>query len=167
MKDAAYWIEKLNLRKHPEGGYYRETYRSDELIDKRALPERFLGERSLSTAIYFLLSDNEFSAFHRLKSDELWHYYTGSSITIHTIDENGIYSCIKLGNDFENNEVFQATVRAGDWMGASLNHPPSFSLVGCTVSPGFDFNDFEMGSRTGLIKLFPQHRLLIEQLTLT
>ena len=112
IKKAEYWIEKLNLKKHPEGGYFRETYRSDLLIEKLALPEGFPGERSISTAIYFLLCNDEFSAFHRIKSDELWHFYCGDSITSHIIALDGIYSQIKFGNNIDNGELFQVIVKA-------------------------------------------------------
>src|SRR5690242_12414204 len=89
-----YWIQKLGLIKHPEGGYYSEVYRSKEMIKPRHLPERFSGERHHSTSIYFMIASDEFSAFHRIKSDELWHFYYGSDVTIHMIDENGKYSQI-------------------------------------------------------------------------
>ena len=165
MRNAAYWIKQLELKKHAEGGYYREIYRSDIIVAGSALPDRFSGARSISTAIYFLLCEHEFSALHRIKSDELWHFYCGDSLTIHTIDQKGIYTQSKLGRDFDNNEKFQVVVRSGCWLGAALNNPLSFSLVGCTVSPGFDFADFELGSRTELIKLYPEHRSIIERLT--
>ena len=94
MQTAEYWIEKLQLQKHPEGGYFKEVYRADETIPKHSLLERYSGERNHSTSIYFLITGDEFSAFHRIKSDETWHFYTGSFITIHTINENGeIFSC--------------------------------------------------------------------------
>ena len=166
MKDANYWINKLNLKEHPEGGYYNETYRSDESIEKTALPARFDCTRSFSTAIYFLLKGDKFSAFHRFKSDELWHFYTGSSITLHIIDHNGKYNQIILGSDYENGETFQAVIKAGFWFGATVNDRLSYALVGCTVSPGFNFNDFEIGNSKTLIKKYPSNRSIIEKLTL-
>lgn len=174
MKDAVYWIEKLALKKHPEGGHFRQTYRSREIIAPGVLPGRFKGGRPISTAIYYLLSGNEFSAFHCLKSDELWHFYTGTGLTIHVIDLNGTYSRIKLGNDFGHGEVFQAVVEAGCWFGAAVNSDDAcsysddtrlYSLVGCTVAPGFDFSDFRIGDRKELIELYPEHRTIIEKLT--
>lgn len=164
-KAAPYWIEKLNLSAHPEGGYYCETYRSQLSIAKEALPPEFLGARLVSTAIYFLLEGENFSAFHRLRSDELWHFHTGSTITIHVIDPDGGYSEIQLGDKPEAGEVFQAVVKAGCWFASRVRDGRSFALAGCTVAPGFDFADFELGKRSELVKLYPQHRELIGQLT--
>jgi uncharacterized protein len=154
-----------SLEKHPEGGYYRETYRSEETIDKEHLPERFNGSRSFSTAIYFLLKGNDFSAFHRIRQDELFHFYDGSSLTIHVIDSSGNYLEIKLGRNIKNGEVLQATIKAGWIFGASVNASNSYSLVGTTVSPGFDFDDFELLGRNQLIKLYPKHKDINEKLT--
>src|SRR5271169_4733771 len=99
MHPASYWVRKLGLIKHPEGGYYRETYRSAELITQQGLPARFGGARALSTAIYFLLPSDQISALHRIKSDEVWHFYTGSLLTIHVIDRDDACTQIKLGDD--------------------------------------------------------------------
>jgi predicted cupin superfamily sugar epimerase len=163
---AEYWIKKLGLVRHPEGGYYRESYRSDEMIAGGALPVRFAGGgRAFSTAIYFLLAGSDFSAFHRLHSDELWHFYTGTPLTIHALDEKGGYSRWRLGCDGEKDEAFQVVIKAGSWFGAALEDMDSFALVGCTVAPGFDFEDFEMGDRSELIRLYPGHRSLIERFT--
>ncbi len=164
-KSAQYWIDKLNLIAHPEGGYYRETYRSDLSIAREALPPQFTGSRLVSTAIYFLLEGDNFSAFHRLRSDELWHFYAGSTIVVHVIEPDGGCSEIHLGSDAEAGEVFQAVVKAGRWFASRVRDPQSFALAGCTVAPGFDFADFELGKRSELTKLYPQHRKLIEQLT--
>jgi predicted cupin superfamily sugar epimerase len=164
-KTAQYWIDKLNLIAHPEGGYYSETYRSQLSIAKEALPPEFTGPRLVSTAIYFLLERENFSAFHRLRSDELWHFHKGGSITVHVIDPGGAYSEIQLGDNPECGEVFQAVVKAGCWFASRVQNPKTFALAGCTVAPGFDFADFELGKRSDLVKLYPQHRKLIEQLT--
>ncbi|WP_226587768.1 cupin domain-containing protein [Microseira wollei] len=129
------------------------------------LPKRFEDSRNCSTAIYFLLEGTDFSALHRLDSDELWHFYAGSSLTVHVIEESGNYCPIKLGDNFDEGEVFQAVVKAGCWFGATVNDPQSYSLVGCTVHPGFDFNDFELGKREELTKCYPQHQSLIEKMT--
>ncbi len=166
MKDAAYWIEKLGLAKHPEGGYFRETYRSSETLEKGALPSRYGGTRSFATAIYYLLQGHESSSLHRIRSDELWHFYCGASLTIHMIDHEGTYSATRLGNDPEKGEVIQAVVPEGCWFGATVDDPASYALVGCTVAPGFDFSDFELGKRKELIDRFPEHLVLIEKLTL-
>ena len=164
-KTAQYWINKINLIAHPEGGYYCETYRSQLSIAKEALPPEFTGSRLVSTAIYFLLEGENFSAFHRLRSDEIWHFYAGGTIAVHVIDPDGSYSKIQLGSDPQAGEVFQAVVKAGSWFASKVRDPKSFALAGCTVAPGFDFADFELGSRSELVKLYPQHRKLIEQFT--
>jgi predicted cupin superfamily sugar epimerase len=164
-RDAGYWIEKLDLARHPEGGFYRETYRSTETIPMSALPCKYDGARPFSTAIYFLLCGEEFSAFHRIKSDELWHFYCGASLTIHLIDHAGAYSEIMLGSDYGKGESFQAVVKAGCWFGASLSDPHSYALVGCTVAPGFDYRDFEMANRKELIRRYPEHVEIIARLT--
>ena len=165
MKDANYWINKLDLKPHPEGGYFKETYRSDEVIFENALPKRFSGDRVFSTSIYFLLNKNDFSAFHRINQDEVWHFYEGSSLTIHIIDQPGNYSAIKIGRNIENNELFQSVVKRGCWFAASVNNVEEYSLVGCTVAPGFDFADFEMPDRKRLASLYPEHIKIIRKLT--
>jgi predicted cupin superfamily sugar epimerase len=165
MNDAQYWIDKLDLEPHVEGGYFKETYRSAENIDKRALHERFSDDRSFCTAIYFLLHNNDFSAFHRIKQDELWHFYSGDPLIIHIIDWRGNYSQIKLGMNLDDGESFQAMVPHGSWFGANLKARDSFALVGCTVAPGFAVDDLEIAKRDVLVNLFPEHRQIIEQLT--
>jgi predicted cupin superfamily sugar epimerase len=165
LKDAAYWIRKLALIAHPEGGYYRQTYRSDLLLQQESLPSHFTGARAASTSIYFLLDGNNFSAFHRLRSDELWHFYLGSSLLVHVIDKDGGYSEILLGSNPEAGESLQAVVKAGCWFASHVHDWKSFALVGCTVSPGFDFEDFELAKREDLIRLYPQHHKIVETLT--
>jgi predicted cupin superfamily sugar epimerase len=113
VKDAAYWIGKLGLEAHPEGGYYRQTYESDLVLAREKLPAEFTGARAASTAIYFLLETEEFSAFHRLRSDEVWHFYVGVTLVVHLIDKAGQYSEILLGSDPDAGEVLQAVVKAG------------------------------------------------------
>ena len=161
MYTIEYWIKKLNLQKHPEGGYFNEIYRSAEEIKREHLHSRYSGVRNFSTSIYFLLTSDEFSAFHRIKSDETWHFYSGKAVTLHMIDENGNYSSVRLGSNPENGEVFQFTIPHGMWFAASVEEPDSYALVGCTVSPGFHFDDFELGKREELLKLFPQHEKLL------
>ena len=164
-KDPTYWVRRLKLEPHPEGGYYRQTYRSDATIPPAALPEGFTGPRAASTAIYFLLDGENFSAFHRLRSDEMWHFYTGSPLIVHVIDTAGRYSPIWLGNDSESAQVFQAVVRAGSWFASHVADWKGWALVGCTVAPGFDFEDFEIAKRKKLVDKYPQHRELIQKLT--
>jgi len=165
MKNANFWIRKLKLKKHPEGGYYRETYRSDETIPTTALPTRYKGKRAFSTSILFLLKGKEVSRLHRLKSDETWHFYAGSPLTMHVIAPNGKYSAIKLGPAPDLNQSFQYTIKRNHWFGATVDNPAGFSLVACTVSPGFDFADFELGSRRKLLTAFPRHRTMIIKLS--
>ncbi|MSR57875.1 MAG: cupin domain-containing protein [Planctomycetaceae bacterium] len=165
MTKAQDWIEGLQLQPHPEGGYFRETYRSPETIARQHLPPRFSGDRAFATAIYFLLQGDDFSALHRIKQDEIWHFYEGCSLTIRVIDPGGDLSSIRLGRDARAREVPQAVVRAGCLFGARVNDPRSYALVGCTVAPGFDFADFEMPTRQTLVTLYPQHKAIIEQLT--
>lgn len=165
MFPTQYWINKLQLTPHPEGGYFAETYRSTENIKDKGLPERFSGERCFSTAIYFLLPADSFSGLHRIKSDEVWHFYAGNSLTISIIHPDGKAEIMHLGQHPEKGESFQGVVKAGCWFGAKVHAPGSYALVGCTVAPGFDFADFEMADRTSLLKQFPQHKEIIELLT--
>ncbi len=156
-------IKKLELQPHPEGGYFKETYRSKETIGE--LPEVYSGRRNFSTCIYFLLTSESFSAFHRIHQDEVWHFYGGAPITIHVLTQNGEYSEITLGNSVLENEIPQYVVQGGCWFGASVAGSGSYSLVGCTVSPGFDFTDFTLAKREFLLHDFPQHRVPILALT--
>jgi len=165
-KTARYWIEKLQLEAHPEGGYFRQTYRSDVMIAREALPAGFAGARAASTAIYFLLEGKNFSAFHRLRSDEVWHFYAGDPLVVHVISPEGSYSSILLGCELEAGQVLQAVVLAGCWFASHVADWSSFAVVGCTVAPGFDFEDFKLGEREELVARYPQHRVLIEGLTL-
>ncbi len=165
MKTAEYWIDKLHLQPHPEGGWYREIYRSSEHIEAKALPKRFSGPRCFSTSIYFLLREGQPSHLHRIAADEIWHFYRGSPLTLFMIQPQGEISAARLGPDPEKDEQLQLVVPAGCWFGAKVDDPDSFTLVGCTVAPGFDFNDFELGDRRQLLERYPQHRTLIERLT--
>ncbi len=164
-KEAKYWIEKLQLEAHPEGGYFRQTYRSVVSIAEEALPAGFAGARAASTAIYFLLEEENFSAFHRLRSDEVWHFYAGDPLVVHVIEPEGNYSSILLGCDLEAGQVLQGVVRAGCWFASHVADWNSFSVVGCTVAPGFEFDDFELGKRAELVATYPQHREFIHRLT--
>lgn len=165
LRVPQYWIEKLQLEPHPEGGYYRQSYRADLQIAAESLPAGFGGSRSIATAIYFLLDGTNFSAFHRLRSDEMWHFYAGRGVSVHVIEEGGNLFQILLGSDAEAGEVFQAVVKAGCWFASEVRDKKSWALVGCTVSPGFDFADFELGKRDALLLQFPQHEKLIKRLT--
>lgn len=159
-------IDRLGLVRHPEGGWYRETYRSAEQIPVPALPDRYDGARAYSTAIYFLLEQGDFSALHRIKSDEIWHYYAGAAVTIHLITPGGTISSLQLGPDLEHGQQFQILLPAGCWFGAEPAGE-GFSLMGCTVAPGFHFSDFELADRQRLLQQYPQHADLITRLTRT
>ncbi len=163
MRDAHYWINHLNLLPHPEGGYYKEVYRSGEEINKESLPDRFQGTRAFSTSIYFLLEKGDFSAFHRIKSDEVWHFYDGAPISIYVIDNEGALTIHKLGLSPDKGITPQLTIPANHWFASESTG--NFSLVGCTVAPGFDFIDFEMADRNSLINLYTEHREIIEKYT--
>jgi hypothetical protein len=158
-------IEVLKLKQHPEGGYYRETYRSKGSIPKEILGKPFTGNRNYATGIYFLLTSESFSAFHKINQDEMWHFYDGSPMNLHMIAPDGRYSVIKIGNTLSEGELPQFTVPAGYWFASEVDEENSFSLLGCTVSPGFDFDDFEMPPRAQLIKQFPHLEDIITKLT--
>lgn len=160
MKTAQYWIEKLDLQKHPEGGWFKEVYKADETIKKEHLHDRYSGDRHHSTSIYFLITNEGFSALHRVKSDETWHFYTGSPLAIHMIDESGNYKTKILGE-----HEFQFTVPKHVWFGATVNDEETYSLVGCTVAPGFHFDDFELGDRKNLQSKYPGLKDIIDKLT--
>ena len=163
--DASYWIKKLQLTQHVEGGAFRETYRSELTISRAVLPLFFQGDRNASTSIYFLLASGQFSAFHRIASDEVWHFYFGDPLLVHEISHNGRLITHLLGTNPEKGESFQTVVKAGSWF-ASVPAPGSeYALVGCTVAPGFDFADFELADRATLSQQYPEHAELINQLT--
>lgn len=155
-------ISQYNLLPHPEGGYFRETYRSDENIPESGLPSRFQGIRTFSTAIYFLLLKDLFSAFHRIKSDECWHFYEGDSLFVHVLHTNGNYELIRLGKNREEGEVYQAVVPAGAWFASETKG--EYSFVGCTVAPGFNFLDFELAKAAELKAQYPEFAGLIDRL---
>jgi len=162
---AADWIRALDLQPHPEGGYYREVYRSAETIPPTGLPPRYTSERAFSTSIYFLLENDQSSVLHRLKSDELWHFYAGQPLTIHVFKPDGRYQPLALGPRPEQGDQFQAVVRAGAWFGAERADAKGYSLVGCTVAPGFDFSDFEYADREALAQTHPRQAPVIRKLT--
>lgn len=165
MSGARYWIDHLQLEPHPEGGYFRQTYRAPLVIGHAALPPGFSGPRSASTAIYFLLAGEDFSALHRLAADEVWHFYAGDTLLVHMIDAAGNHGVTRLGSNAEAGEQFQCVVPAGQWFGSCLERPGAYALVGCTVAPGFDFKDFEMADRRRLLAEYPPLEELIGRLT--
>jgi hypothetical protein len=165
MNSAKYWIEKLELTRHPEGGYYREVYRSGENIGADALPARYQGQRCFATSIYFLLKGDEFSSFHRIQSDETWHFYDGSTLELFVLNDGGFINRFLLGRHVEKSESLQVTIPRNHWFGAKVADPDGFALLGCTVAPGFHFDDFELAERSALLQQFPEHAELIKQLT--
>jgi hypothetical protein len=164
MKTAEWWIDQLKLLPHPEGGYFREVYRSDLRLPQQALPLGFGGNRAASTAIFYLLNQGDFSAFHRIKSDEVWHHYDGGALEIVSIDAQGELKKDILGKAAEGSLPL-VVIPADTWFAARPAADAAFVLAGCTVAPGFDFEDFEMGSRNQLLSQFPQHLSLISNLT--
>jgi predicted cupin superfamily sugar epimerase len=165
MLNASQLISQYELQPHPEGGFYLQTYCSREMIAATALPARFNGDRYFSTAIYFLLEGNQFSAFHRIKSDEIWHFYAGLPLHIYVLYPDGKGELLKLGNDPLNGYLFQQMVPAGCWFASKPVSENGFSFAGCTVAPGFDFTDFELGETAELLKQFPQHEEWIRLLS--
>jgi uncharacterized protein len=156
-------ISDLNLLPHPEGGFFRETYRSEGLVDIQSLGSEYKSKRSFSTCIYFMLTSDTFSAFHRIKQDEIWHFYDGSVLCLYLISPVGEYSTVLIGRDFENGEIPQFVVPGGYWFGATVTD--DYSLVGCTVSPGFEFVDFDLAARDELVSCFPNLKDIITKLT--
>ena len=157
-------IAQYQLQPHPEGGWYKETYRSDETIAANALPERFTGSRYFSTAIYFLLEQGNYSAFHKIKSDECWHFYSGDALEVFIFLPDGELKIISLGNDIARGQVFQYVVPANCWFASRPAKESRYCFVGCTVAPGFDFADFEMADAKDLKNIYPLHSHLISQL---
>ncbi|ACD17793.1 cupin domain-containing protein [Paraburkholderia phytofirmans] len=158
-------IRRLDLKPHPEGGFFSETYRSVERVIRDKDVSGSAETRSASTAIYYLLCDGAHSAWHRIKSDEVWHFYAGEPLLVHVLDETGALVTHKLGNALTHADaVFQAVVPAGLWFAAECADPATFALVGCTVAPGFEFSEFELADVGTLKARHPQHAALIERL---
>jgi predicted cupin superfamily sugar epimerase len=157
-------VHLLGLEPHPEGGFYKEVYRSDDFIDQSCLPGNFQGKRNFATSIYYLLEKGDFSAFHRIKSDEIWHFYFGGSVLIHMLHSNRTYECKLVGSKISDNASFQVVIPAGTWFAAEPSPGTDFILSGCTVSPGFDFADFELGDKNQLTEEFPDHQHLLNRL---
>ncbi|MEO6603935.1 MAG: cupin domain-containing protein [Polyangiaceae bacterium] len=154
-------ITALGLTPHPEGGFFRETFRAPSVV---AAPFAQV-PRAASTAIYFLLRAGDFSAFHSVRSDEVWHHYLGATLELHTIDPTGGYERIELGPNLLNGELPQWVVPANHLQGARIIGGDGFGLFGCTVAPGFDFADFSMPDRSELVARFPTLADLIESFT--
>ena len=164
-RNAGYWIEKLNLAEHPEGGCFAPAFRSSEQINREGLPDRFTGNRAIVSSIYYLLKKGQFSAFHRLKSIEIWSFFEGDPLTIHILDPVGGLIEKRLGSNFNKAESFQVVIEAGSWFAAEQRGPGEFTLAGCTVAPGFEYEDMEIAGRAQLLARYPQHQEIIEKLT--
>lgn len=155
-------IERFNLKPLPrEGGFFRETYRADKKVDATAAGS----QKSVSTCIYFLLSKDTFSAFHRLPSDEIWHFYAGDQVELSVISNEGELKVYRLDASLSDGTAPQVVVQSGCWQGARLTGNGGYALLGCTVAPAFDFSDYEHGDRQKLLQKFPQHSQTIMNLT--
>lgn len=158
-------IDRLALQPHPEGGFFRETYRAKRSLNAAALAPHFSGARYASTAIYYMLTAGDRSRFHRLRSDEVWHFYLGDPLQVVELTESGSIQVTILGTDFAAGQVPQHVVPAGRWFGACPAPGSNFSLVGCTVAPGFDFADFDVAARDDLLVAYPDASDWIRRLT--
>lgn len=163
-RTADYWIEKLQMTAHPEGGYFTETYRSEERLSQTNLPKRYDNDRVFGTSIYFLLTTESVSNFHRLRSDEIWHFHFGGQGKIHFLFEDGSYDSKLIGADLEVGASLQVIIPKGTWFAAEVIEG-DYILVGCTVSPGFEFEDFELANRQSLSSAYPAHQTLIARFT--
>jgi len=154
-------VRRFDLQPHPEGGYFRETYRSFDIVHR----DGSAGSRSASTAIYYLLCDGAHSAWHRIQSDEVWHFYAGDPLNVYVLEDDGALTVLRLGNALEQPGcVFQAVVPSGRWFAAQCDDAASAALVGCTVAPGFEFSEFEIADAGALLREYPQHGALIKKL---
>jgi len=162
--DAQKWIKRLGLQKHPEGGFFREVYRSDESVAKASLPSRFPDKRSFSTAIYYLLNQADISTFHRIQQDEIWHFYEGSPVTVYTLASKRM-TVFRLGDQPDKGQLPMLVIPRGTIFAAELENKKSYALMGCTVSPGFEFEDFELLERSELAQQFPEHLDIIRRMT--
>jgi len=160
QKEVKELVEHYQMIEHPEGGWFKEVFRSAE-----SLKNNEKENRSLLTSIYFMLTDQNCSNFHSIKSDELWYYHSGAGFTVHCISPKGEYYTLKIGPNFAAGEVYQAVVPKGTIFGSTVEVKDSYSMVGCAVAPGFDFADFKLFSRKELLQKYPQHQTIINRLT--
>jgi predicted cupin superfamily sugar epimerase len=159
-------IELFNMKPLPqEGGYYTETYRTPESLPQTVLPNRYTGDRSFGTAILYFLTPSTFSILHRLKGDEIFHFYLGDAVTMLQLRPDGSSKVITLGKDIINDQRIQAVVPAETWQGMCLNDGGKFALLGTTMTPGFEYEDLELAQREKLLHQFPEHQALIAKLT--
>jgi predicted cupin superfamily sugar epimerase len=166
MPTAEELIRLFQLQPHPrEGGHFRETYRSTDLLPATALPPHYRSPRAASTAIYYLLTPNTCSALHRLGSDEVFHFYLGSPVRMLQLFSDGQGKEVILGPDLLEGQSVQVVVPRGVWQGSALEPGGAFALLGCTVAPGFEYADYESGNRADLIARYPNFKDLITRLT--
>ncbi len=158
-------IAALGLQPHPEGGYFAETYRAEEEISREAIGSYYSGPRPVSTAIYYLLTPDTFSEMHRLKSDEVFHFYAGSPVQMHRLWPDGAGDVVTIGTDLSAGMHPQIVVPKGVWQGSRLLLGGDFALLGCTVAPGFDYSDYESGKRDDLLYHYPEFEDMIRALT--
>ncbi len=156
--NAQYWIKKLELVRHIEGGFYKQIYASKKQCQEH-------GNRNLATCIFYLLDGNDFSAFHKINGDEIWHFFIGSSLTIYIFNEkDSKLKIVKLGKDLDKGENLQLIINEGNWFAAEVNDKSAFTLVGCTVIPGFEFKNFRLAKKKSLLLKFPSYKGIIEKL---
>ncbi len=164
MMNAEFWIKHLALNPHPEGGWYKEVYRAKEEISINALPNRYNGNRNTATSIYFMLEEGNISHFHRIKSDEIWYFHAGEACIVYLLHPNGELEAVHLGINIENGEVLQVLMPKNTWFAAKPLG--AYTLVGCMVAPGFDFQDFELADEK-LLQQYPQHAEIISPLIIS
>lgn len=157
-------VRELDLKPHPEGGYYKEVYRAKGEIPETSLPG-YDGARNFATSIYFLLTKENFSAFHTIRQDELWHHYEGDALEVHVLTKDGLHQVINLGKELEAGQQPQGVVYGGDVFGSRVAEGGEYALVGCTVAPGFDFKDFQLDEREQLLSSYPKYSQIINELT--
>jgi predicted cupin superfamily sugar epimerase len=157
-QNARYWIDKLDLQPHPEGGYFKEVFRSQQEVRR---PSSAI-TRQACTSIYYLLEGLDFSGFHRLTSDELWYYHKGVPLLIHMIGEDGSHAAFELSDQQTGN--LSVAIKGGLWFAAEIPAGKGFTLVSCAVAPGFDFTEFEMAQKQAMIALYPLHTTLLSRL---
>jgi hypothetical protein len=166
MLEAEDIIKKLGLKPHPnEGGFFAESFRSEEIIGRDNLPDRYSSDRACSTCIYYMLTRETFSALHRLKTDEIFHFYLGDPVSMLLLYPNGHSKILTLGHDIMAGQQLQAVVLKNVWQGSFLNEGGKYALMGTTMAPGFDFDDYEHADKYELIEKFPDRKQMIERLT--
>lgn len=156
--EAGYWVAKLGLQPHPEGGYYKEVYRSDDKV----FLAKSDSQKSAVTSIYYLLEKGDYSSFHRISSDEIWYFHKGEALIIHTVESDVELTSVELSDGQPG--VFSHVVKAGRWFSAELKEKRGFALVSCAVAPGFEFGEFELAEKKSLHSEFPNHGEIIDRL---